>query len=341
MVKQSAIRGLALLVTFTLCTLVFQTPAVAGKIKLNYASFGPPAAFINVQAERWKTEVEKRTTGQVKISTFPGGTLLNAKSMIDGVISGIADMGVICMAYQPGRFVLTNSTSLPLGIPDAKTGSLVLLDLYEKYKPEAFKGVKVLTMFTNAPANVMSTVPVKRLADLKGLDLRASGGAAPILKAWGANPVGMPMPATVEALQKGVVRGLFSSLEVMKDFKFAENCKYVNMTQTMVYPFAVVMELQRWDSLPDSVKQVMEDLKYEQAEWTGNYMDQHVAKAIAWSREVKKVEFSSIPDQEKSEWEKRLTFLTEQWSKGAQEKGLPAREIISDIRALITKHAAQ
>lgn len=96
----------------------------------------------------------------------------------------------------------------------------------------------------------MSKSPVRALEDLKGMDLRASGGAAQILKAWGANPVGMPMPATVEALQKGVVQGLFSSLEVMKDFKFAQTFRYATVTNTVIYPFAVVMNMDSWNRLP-------------------------------------------------------------------------------------------
>ena len=139
--------------------------------------------------------------------------------------------------------MVTNATSLPLGLPNAKVASLVLWDLYQKYQPEAFSKVKVLTMFTTAPANIMSKMPIRTLDDIKGVDLRASGGAAQILKAWGANQVGMPMSETPEALQKGVVDGLFSSLEVMKDFKFAELCRYSTMTDTVIYPFSVVMNM--------------------------------------------------------------------------------------------------
>lgn len=323
------------------CSLLLQTPAVAGKIKLNYANFPPAPTFPCVQMERWKTEVEKRTNGQVQVKTFPGGTLINAKGMMDGVISGIADIGNLCMAYQPGRFIVTNATSLPLGIPDARTGSLVLLDLYEKYKPKAFAKVKVLTMFTNAPTNVMSKKPVRTIDDIRGLDLRASGGAAQILKAWGANPIGMPMPATVEALQKGIVNGLFSSLEVMKDFKFAENCKYVTMTDTVIYPFAVVMNMDSWNRLPADVKKVFEDLKYEQAEWTGKYMDDHVSKAVAWSKETNNVEFISLSDAEKAQWNGKLDFLNKKWVTNASNAGLPAQAIIDDIKALTKKHTAK
>ncbi|WP_300463930.1 TRAP transporter substrate-binding protein [Desulfobacula sp.] len=335
MVKRSIVSATLFLFTIVICLLVFQAPVMAGKIKLNYANFPPAPTFPCVQMERWKVEVEKRTNGQVMINTFPGGTLLGAKGMMDGVIAGQADIGNICMAYQPGRFIVTNATSLPLGIPDAKTGSLALLKLYEKYQPQAFKDVVVLTMFANAPGNVMTKAPVKTLDDMKGLSLRASGGAAQILKAWGANPVGMPMPATVEALQKGTVKGLFSSLEVMKDFKFAEYCKYVTMTETVIYPFAVIMNKQKWNALPADVQKVMMDLKEEQSLWTGTYMDDQIQKAIAWSKEAHNVEFISFSADEKAKWDSKLEFITENWIKNANEKGLPAEAIIKDIKAFI------
>jgi len=310
----------------------------AGSITLSYANFPPAPTFPCVQMERWKTEVEKRTNGQVAIKTYPGGTLLGAKEMMDGVIAGQADIGNLCMAYQPGRFIVTNATSLPLGIPNARTGSRVLWDLYKKYKPEAFRQVKVLTMFTTAPANIMSKTPVRSLKDIQGLDLRASGGAAQILKAWGANQVGMPMSATPEALQKGVVQGLFSSLEVMKDLKFAEICRYVTMTDTVIYPFAVVMNMDRWQALPPDVQKVMDDLAVEQAEWTGNYMDQHVKESMDWSVKEHNVEVIQLDAKAKAAWDQKLQFITDQWVADATAKGFPAGAIVDDIQKLTQQY---
>jgi TRAP-type C4-dicarboxylate transport system substrate-binding protein len=284
--------------------------------------------------ERWKTEVEKRTGGKVEIKTFPAESLLEAKGMMDGVIAGQADIGCLCMAYQPGRFVVTNATSLPLGIPDAKTGSRVLWELFKKHNPEEFSQVKVLTMFATAPSNIMSKKPVKTLEDTKGMSLRASGGAGEILKAWGANMVGMPMSATPEALQKGVVQGLFSSLEVMKDFNYAEMCKYVTMTNTSIYPFAVVMNKQKFDSLPDDVKKVFDDLASEQMAWTGDYMDNHVAEAIAFSKEKYQVEFIELNAEQKAQWNKPLEPIVAKWIEDNKAK-IPAEEIVADLKQLI------
>jgi len=289
--------------------------------------------------ERWKTEVEKRTGGKVAIQTFPGSTLLDAKNMMDGVIAGTADIGCLCMAYQPGRFLVTNSTSLPLNFANAKVASLVLWDLYLKYKPEEFSKVKALTMFACAPSNIMSKKPVKTLADIKGLPLRASGGAAEILKAWGANVVGMPQSDVPEALQKGVIQGQFSSLEVMKDFKYAETCKYVTMTNTVIYPFAVVMNMDSWKKLPKDVQKVMDDMAKEQSEWTGVYMDNQVNVAMDWSKKTQQVEVIQLSAQDRAQMDKLLEPITKKWIEDAKAKGLPAEAILSDIKASAKKYS--
>lgn len=315
------------------------TATAADPIKLTYANFPPAPTFPCVQMERWKTEVEKRTGGKVAIQTFPGSTLLDAKNMMDGVIAGTADIGCLCMAYQPGRFLVTNATSLPLNFANAKVASLVLWDLYLKYKPEEFSKVKALTMFACAPSNIMSQKPVKSLADLKGLPLRASGGAAEILKAWGANVVGMPQSDVPEALQKGVIQGQFSSLEVMKDFKYAETCKYVTMTNTVIYPFAVVMNVNSWKKLPKEVQKVMDDMAREQSEWTGVYMDNHVNESMDWSKKTQNVQVIQLSAQDKAQMDKLLEPITKKWIEDAKAKGLPAEAILSDIKAFEKKEA--
>ena len=336
--RNKVVLSITVVFVLTLMGVLGHAPdAKAAEITLSYANFPPAVTFPCVQMERWKVEVEKRTNGKVAVNTFPGGTLLGAKNMMDGVIDGVADIGNLCQAYQPGRFTVSNATALPLGIPNAKVGSMVLWELYKKYNPEAFAKVKVLTMFTTAPSNIMSKVPIRTLADIKGVSLRASGGAAQILKSWGANQVGMPMSATPEALQKGVVQGLFSSLEVMKDFKFAELCKFVTFTETPIYPFAVVMNMEKWNALPKDVQKVFEDLSTEQAEWTGTYMDEHVLESIAWSKANQGVEF--ITPADKADWDKALEPIVEEWIVKTDKKGFPAKQIVGDIRGLIEKYS--
>ena len=335
--KSGMILAGILVAAFTI-TIFMPVSATAGAIKLTYANFPPAPTFPCVQMERWKKEVEKRTNGAVAIQTFPGGTLLGAKAMMDGVIAGQADIGNLCMAYQGDRFVVTNAIALPVGFTSAKSGSLALHDLYNKYKPKAFSKVKVLAMFTTSPSHLMTKMPVKTLKDLKGVALRASGGAAAILKAWGANQVGMPQSAVPEAMQKGTIQGQFTSFDVLKDFKYAEMCKYAVVLNGPVYAFSVVMNMDKWNSLPKKVQKVMDNMVREQAEWTGNYLDNHVKESVSWSRKDQNVKFINLAPAEKAKWDKLIEPVTGNWVKAKKEKGIPAKAIAADVAALAKKY---
>lgn len=310
-------------------------------IRLSYANFPPAATFPCVQMERWKQEVEKRTGGKVSVETYPGGTLLEAKNMFKGVQDGQADIGCLSMAYQPGVFPLTSVTELPVNFTSSTVASLTLFDLYQKYKPTEFQNVHVLTLFTSAPSNIMSTVPVKSLADLKGLELRASGTPSKVLSALGATPVSMPMSQAPEALQKGLVKGILSSLEVLKDFNFAETCRYETVTDFPVYPFAVVMNQAKWNSLPDDVKKVLDDLSREQAEWTGKYMDGHVQEALTWSKDKYGIQVFDLPAAEMAQAETLMEPLIGEWKTQATAAGLPADAILTDLRKFKAEHEAK
>ncbi|WP_243688536.1 TRAP transporter substrate-binding protein [Geotalea toluenoxydans] len=239
-----------------------------------------PPPFPSVQMERWAKEVEKRTGGKVKIKTFPGGTLLGAKNMLEGVTSGTADIGNFAMSYQPGRFPVSEALDLYHGFTSAKVASQVLFDLVQKYQPKEFAKVKVITLFTCPPTNFMTSKPVKSLKDLKGMELRVAGTSSEVLKRLGGVPVAMPQSETPEAIQKGVVKGMISSLEILQDFKFAAYTPYATIANLPVVSFAVVMNKAKWDSLPADVKKVIDDLSREQALWTGEYVDRHVQEAL-------------------------------------------------------------
>ena len=268
MKKSLSIMCMVLMVTLLLGSFFFRSPAQA-QIKLTYANFPPAPTFPCVQMERWKTEVEKRTGGKVAVQTFPGGTLLPAKNIFDGVITGTADIGNFAMSYQPGRFLISEAVDQPVGFASAKAASLALYDLIEKYNAKEFEKVKIITLFTCPPANIMTIKAVKSLKDLKGLELRVGGTQADIIKNLGGIPVAMPQSDTPEALQKGTVKGHVSSMEVLKDFNYAAYTPNATITNLWVVTFAVVMNKDKWNSLPADVKKVIDDMRKEQALWTG------------------------------------------------------------------------
>ena len=91
-------------------------------ITLRFAFFAPAHTFPGVHMEEWAKRIEERTQGRVNVETFPGGTLLQALNMYDGVSEGVADIGLSCPSYEPGRFPLFAIMDLPLGLDRKSVG---------------------------------------------------------------------------------------------------------------------------------------------------------------------------------------------------------------------------
>jgi hypothetical protein len=105
-------------------------------------------------------EVEERTKGRVKVSLYPAEAMGKAKDHYDMALTGISDISFILPSYTAGRFPLTGVMELPIGIPSADVGSLVIWDLYGKYLKSEYPGVKVLTIWTNQPGHIYTNKKV-------------------------------------------------------------------------------------------------------------------------------------------------------------------------------------
>ena len=146
------------------------------------------------------------------------------------------------------------------------------------------------------------------------------------------------MPETPEAIQKGIVKGLLSSLEVLKYLNFAAYCPYETIVNFQVYPFAVIMNKDKWNSLPKDVKKVIEELSKEQSAWTGEYMDNHVKEAILYAKEKyhAKIFHFSLEDENKAK--KLCEKVIKEWKEMAIKSSVPVEKVLQDVKKLKLKY---
>lgn len=310
----------------------------AKPIVLKYAFFAPATTFPAKQMEKWKAELEKKTNGKVKVELFPGGTLLTDKNMYDGVKSGVAEIGLSCTTYEPGRFPLLGISDMPSGFTNSVVSSQVIYDLIQEFPPDAFKDYKIITAFATEPAHLMVKEPVRSLSDLKGRQIRISGALTPVLKDLGATPVGMGMSEVPEALQTGIVEGLVSSREVLKDLKLAETLKYTTDYPLTVTTFAAVMNKDVWNSLPPDVQKAIDELGPEMAKWTGEYMDNHVKEALEWSKTQYGLQITELSAEEQANWFKKLQPMQDNLVAELKAKGMPAEQYKNRLYELKEKY---
>ncbi|QOY34606.1 TRAP transporter substrate-binding protein DctP [Anaerobacillus isosaccharinicus] len=307
------------------------------KIELTYAFFAPANTFPAVQMEKWAEELEARTNGRVKVNTFPGGSLLTAENMYQGVANGIADIGLSSTTYEPGRFPLLAIADMPSGYPNATVASKVLHQLVSEYPPEAFNNFKIITTFATEPSFIQSQLPISNLNELKGKQLRIAGAATPIMEKLGAAPVGMSQAEVPEALQTGIVNGFVSSREVLQDLKLAEMVSYITDYPLTINTFVAVMNQDVWNSLPKDVQQVIDELNAEMATFTGEYLDNHVKNSIKWSQQEHGVEVITLTESEKETWDKILREMQEDYVNSLEAQGLPGKEFQEKLYELISQ----
>jgi len=332
-------KMLALTLIVFVIGLSIVTPSIHAQIKLNYSTFFPAPHKNAILATEWAKEIEKRTGGKVQITMFYGGTLTPADKCYDGVVKGISDIGFSVLAYTRGKFPLTEVSDLPLGIKTGLVATKVINEYFKKFKPREFDEVKVMYFHGHGPGILHTKKPVNKLEDLKGMKIRCTGMAAKIVAALGATPVAMPMGETYDALSRGVVDGSMAPQEALQGWKWGEVVKYTieNFGSSYSTGFFVVMNKNKWNSLPPDVQKTIEQINEEYIEKQGKVWDEidKAGRDFTIGRGNKIITLSPEEDQR---WEKAVRPLLTEYKKNMKDKGLPGEEVLSFYLQTIYKY---
>jgi TRAP-type C4-dicarboxylate transport system substrate-binding protein len=325
--KVRIVVGILLLV-LVVSVLPFRGVSAAEKvIKLKAANFFPPPAFQSKYLEEFIADFEERTNGRVKIQYFAGGSLLKAPRIYEGVVTGIADIGLAHVEYTPGRFPVTGACEMPLGYPSAWVANQVANDFYNEFRPKEWDDVHVLWMHSSNPNMIISKKPVRKLEDLKGLTIRAPGIVGYTISALGGTPAPTPMMEVYDAMAKGVIDGVNTPFETLKTFRFAEVVDYTTASWQVgnVYTFYVVMNKKSYSKLPPDIKEILDQLSGEYKErfalmW--NVID-FFGKEFAQQEGVLIIELSP---EEAARWQKAAAPVIENYIKDMVGKGYSEAE---------------
>lgn len=330
MKRKVATKIVILFIAFAVCLTIPHTASSAEKvINLNYSNFFPATHKNSVLADQWCMEVTKRTNGRVKITYFPGGTLTPAAQTYDNVVKGIADIGYSVFAYTRGKFPLMEVIDLPIGVQSGAVATRLVNDFYNRFKPKELDEVKVLYLHAHGPGIIHTKKPIHELDDLKGVKLRATGLAAKIATALGAAPVGMTMPETYDALRTGVAEGAMAPFEALQGFKWGEVVNYSVVDYGAAYSsaFFVVMNKAKWNSLPQNVKDVIEEVSREWVIKQGQLWDEIDKEGLEFTKKRgNKIVYLS--KEEDARWVAAVKPLLDDYVKNMKAKNLPGEEAL-------------
>jgi TRAP-type C4-dicarboxylate transport system substrate-binding protein len=314
-------------------------PEAQETIRLSYSNFFPPTHVQSELAEAWCREVENRTNGRVQIDYYPAGALTKAPQCYDGVVQGLSDIGFSVLAYSKGRFPTMAAVDLPLGYKSGEAATAVANKVYEKFQPEAFDDTEVMYFHAHGPGIVHTEgEPVKKLEDMQGKKLRATGNSAKLVKALGGSPVAMSMPESYQAIQKGVVDGGMYPVETNKGWKMAEVVDYMTESYPVAYTttFFVTMNKDRWKELPPDVQQTIREVNEEWAAKHGQAWDESDEEGREFFM-AQGGEVIELDEAEAERWKKAAEPMLQEYVETANQRGLDGEAILEFTQKSLKK----
>jgi len=218
---------------------------------------------------------------------------------------------------------------LPLSYKSGVVATRLTNELYRKFKPKELDDVKVMYLHAHGPALLHTKRPVNKLEDVKGMKIRAQGTVVPIVQALGGAPVGTTMGETYDALRTGVAEGAMAPMEALEGWKWGEVVNFTTESYSIAYSAAmyVVMNKNKWNSLPPDIQKVIEGINDEWIERQGKTWDEIDAsgKAFLLKRGNKIIVLSK---EESERWAKVVRPLLDEYVTNAKAKGLPGEEAL-------------
>ena len=346
MLKKTTKPMARILSVVILCTLVLisLSSTALGETKKTYqfslAHFFPgthPAETVFVQG--WIQAIDEATDGQVKITSYPGETLLKAPDIYNGVVQGIADIGLSCFSYTRGRFPVLEAFELPgIQYANSKSASMVAWKGITALNPAEVQDTHLMMVICTGPGDLFTKKPVRSLADLQGMQIRATGLSATTISLLGGAPVAMSQAETYESLQKGVVEGNLSPDEVLKGWKHAEVTQYITLTPFLYNTlFFVTFNQDTWDSMPQELQDKVTAATEKFHEEVGiGLWDMQNAPAMDYAVNEMNMEVITLPEEEAALWIEKVQPLQDEYTKNVAD--LVDRDVIAFIKELAQKY---
>lgn len=348
MTRRRSIPTIALAVSLALVAVGLPGAVRSEEKKLVYASY-LTEAYSASRSDLWLlNEIEKRSGGEIKFERYWGSSLLKAADLFPGLASGAADIGMSAPAtYNVKEYPLANIV-MPFMTTRGDAVTLAWRDLYKNN--EAFrnefekKGTKVLYSTAWAENTVWSRKPIAKLADLKGLKIRAVPTISDAIQKLGGTPVALAWPDGLEGLQRGVVDAMSSA---PFDSAVHGNVQEVanhgtDLGGTGIFAMATTgISIATYKRLSEKHRKIIDDVAAEMPEQAIKALNASLDAAVEKLCGMKaKLIISEFSDADKAEVQKlAATGLQEDWLKRVKaETKADGRAILDEFLGYVRKY---
>lgn len=314
-------------------------PVPPGVTVLTYATPYSPKHPFSRADQRWIDWVEQHSGGRLRIRPIWSGALLSADMSMEELRHGVADIGLITPIYIRGGTHLIRMQSGFYAGADSVESQVALYQCIRAADPQVdaeLNGLKVLAVQGGLlPGIVTRDRPVRSLADLRGLRLRAPTELLTALRGLGADPVNMPMGDVYSAMAKGMIDGVVAPIDTFASLHFDEVARYYNTLAVPrgAYP-ARAMGMKRWNSLSEADRRVLEE---SIPVWQAALAEEIRASADRGRQAAEKahIAFADMPADAQAKFEQLYLADAERNARGLARFGVDGLEAFHIARASI------
>lgn len=324
------------------------TGAAAQEVTLTLHHFLSPKAPAHTEMlEPWAKAIEEDSDGRIKIEIYPAMSLGGAPpQLFRQVVDGVVDIVWTVNGYSPGLFPRSEVFELPTVFTnDVVATNLAMAEMFDEWLAPEYDAVHVLFNHVHAGQALHTReTPARSPADTEGMKLRVPGptGIA-VVEALGATPVTMPVPGLPQALSTGVVDGALIPYEIIPPLQLQEVTDYqINGPDDERFgttTFQVSMNKDRWEALPDDLKDVFTrnsgpDWLRTVGEAWRRTDDQTIKMAVEAGNE-----HIVLTTDEMAAFNEALAPVVDAWIE--EQEGFDAKALVDKARETIAKHATQ
>lgn len=317
--------------------------AAAPAQELKFSTFVPPAhGFVVDVLEPLGKEIEKRSGGKATVRVFAGNSPFgNVANQADQVKQGVTDLAFGLNGIPAGRYQRTSIMEMPFVAESAASASRALWSMRAGALAEDWKEFKLAALHCHNPGLFHTRdKPLKAIADVKGLRMRAPNPSTQALLAYlGATPVGMPPGQVYENLQKGVIDGAVFPWDAIKGFRLENSLKHHLDARVYTACFHLVMNPQRFAALPAEVQKAIDgvigDALVERfGGWWGKWDQAGLDAVKPLGHDI-----VSVSDAQREAWRGELKPVIDGELAKLEKAGIGnARAIYEEMRGAVAKY---
>ncbi len=244
------------------CALALATGGAQAQTTLKYGHYNAESHPVHKASVQFAGNVEKRTSGAVKIQIFPNNALGAPPEILEQTRNGVVDIAIPTSGQLDKYDKAFAALMIPFAFADIDHARRTMDGPMRKWlEPHAQKiGFEIIGVWEYGFRHLTNSKrPILKPEDAKGLKIRTPPEIqlSAAMAALGANVQKIAFPELYLSLSQGVVDGEENPIATIHSAKFYEVQKHLSLTSHMYQAMFHVVNAGAWKKIKPEHQKVM------------------------------------------------------------------------------------